>query len=124
MELPVDAEGWLELCVRCWDDAMNTQPTFVRSSWYDFPFHCPFYHFVSCTDASNRNWDLHVTSSCHRIKIFSINRSRPKTAAKLKMFQEMGVDILPITRPGETDLEDEETYAREMEARGGRDPID
>ena len=32
-ELPVDAEGWIELCVRTWDDANNTQPTFVRSAW-------------------------------------------------------------------------------------------
>jgi hypothetical protein len=34
IDLPVDAEGWIELVVRCWDDAMNTQPTFVRSTWY------------------------------------------------------------------------------------------
>lgn len=34
MDLPVDAEGWIEIVVRCWDDAMNTQPTFVRSAWY------------------------------------------------------------------------------------------
>ena len=34
IDLPVDAEGWLELCVRTWDDALNTQPTFVRSAWY------------------------------------------------------------------------------------------
>lgn len=33
MDLPVDAEGWLELVVRCWDNSMNTQPTFVRSTW-------------------------------------------------------------------------------------------
>lgn len=33
MDLPVDAEGWIEIVVRCWDDAMNTQPTFVRSAW-------------------------------------------------------------------------------------------
>jgi len=80
--------------------------------------------YGSCVNKQSRNWDLHVTSSCHRIKVFSINRSRPRTAAKLKMFQEMGIDILPITRPGETDLEDEETYAKEMEARGGRDPLE
>ena len=35
MDLPVDAEGWLELVVRCWDNSMNTQPTFVRSTWQD-----------------------------------------------------------------------------------------
>lgn len=46
-DLPVDAEGWLELVVRCWDNALNTQPTFVRSAWYVFfcssnPFHSQF----------------------------------------------------------------------------------
>lgn len=30
---PVDTEGWVEVCVRCWDDAMNIQPTFQRSAW-------------------------------------------------------------------------------------------
>jgi sulfite oxidase len=38
VDLPVDAEGWLELVVRCWDNSMNTQPTFVRSTWYAFQF--------------------------------------------------------------------------------------
>jgi len=33
IELPVDAEGWIECCVRTWDNAMNTQPTYVRSAW-------------------------------------------------------------------------------------------
>lgn len=58
VEIPVDAEGWLELCCRTWvslwivaatrwrgfsnggvlltvvqDNALNTQPTFVRSTW-------------------------------------------------------------------------------------------
>jgi sulfite oxidase len=32
-ECPVEAEGWLEFCVRAWDNALNTQPTFVRSAW-------------------------------------------------------------------------------------------
>lgn len=75
-----------------------------------------------CGTDKSRNWDLHVTSSCHRIKVFSINKTRPKTAAKLKHFEQLGVPFLPITQPGEMDLEDEETYSHEMEARGGRDP--
>ena len=33
IDVPVDAEGWLEFCVRCWDNSLNTQPTFVRSAW-------------------------------------------------------------------------------------------
>lgn len=30
----VDTEVWLEFCVRTWDNALNTQPTFVRTAWY------------------------------------------------------------------------------------------
>ncbi|KAK4443991.1 putative sulfite oxidase [Podospora aff. communis PSN243] len=103
MELPVDAEGWLELCVRTWDNAMNTQPTYVRSAW---------------------NWDLHVTSSAHRVKIYSINKSRPATARRLKQLEEHGTPLIPITRPIEFDLEPEEEYNAAMEARGGRDPVE
>ena len=33
MDIPVEYEGWLEFCVRTWDNALNTQPTFVRSAW-------------------------------------------------------------------------------------------
>ncbi|KAK1834992.1 Oxidoreductase, molybdopterin-binding domain-containing protein [Podospora conica] len=101
VELPVDAEGWLELCVRTWDNAMNTQPTYVRSAW---------------------NWDLHVTSSCHRIKIYSINTSKPATAARMKQLDEAGLSIYPITRPLKIELESDEDYEREMAARAGRDP--
>lgn len=101
IDLPVDAEGWLEFCVRCWDNALNTQPTFVRSAW---------------------NWDLHVTSSCHRINIYSINRSKPLTAQRLKVMKEKGMSMLPITHPLEMDLESDEHYKAAMEAQGGRDP--
>ncbi|KAK8097660.1 uncharacterized protein PG998_013146 [Apiospora kogelbergensis] len=101
IEMPVDAEGWLEFCVRCWDNALNTQPTFVRSAW---------------------NWDLHVTSSCHRVKIYSMNRSRPLTAQRLKLLEEKGMSMLPITQPLEIDLESDEHYDKAMEAMGGRDP--
>ena len=72
----------------------------------------------------HRNWDLHVTSSCHRIKIYSINKTRSKTAVKLKKFEERGIPFLPITQPSEMDLEDEETYTHEMKDRGGRDPLE
>ncbi|KAI4739774.1 molybdopterin binding oxidoreductase [Aureobasidium sp. EXF-12298] len=94
IDLPVDAEGWLELCVRTWDNAMNTQPTYVRSAW---------------------NWDLHVTSSC-------INKSRPLTAARLKLLKEKNVPIVPITHPMEFDLESEDHYMEEMRKQGGREP--
>ncbi|RPA95383.1 molybdopterin binding oxidoreductase [Choiromyces venosus 120613-1] len=95
IEVPVDAEGWLEFVCRCWDNALNTQPTFVRSAW---------------------NWDLHVTSSCHRIFIYSVNKTRPRYG------QAKGVPLEPITRPLEFELEDEAEYMAEQEKRGGRDP--
>ncbi|OAG00100.1 molybdopterin binding oxidoreductase [Paraphaeosphaeria sporulosa] len=110
-EMPVDAEGWLEFCVRCWDNALNaclhpiltcgTQPTFVRSAW---------------------NWDLHVTSSCHRIKVYSMNRNKPATARRLKQCEEKGIPMVPITRPIEFDVETEEEYLANMTLRHGRDP--
>ncbi|KAH8092558.1 Oxidoreductase, molybdopterin-binding domain-containing protein [Phellopilus nigrolimitatus] len=62
IELPVDAEGGLD--VRTWDSSNNTEPMFVRSAW---------------------NWDLHVTSSCHRIKLYSVNCTRAQTAARLRL---------------------------------------
>ncbi len=33
IKVPVDAQGWLEFCVRTWDSSNNTEPTFVRSAW-------------------------------------------------------------------------------------------
>ncbi|RYP68167.1 hypothetical protein DL771_006817 [Monosporascus sp. 5C6A] len=101
IDMPVDAEGWLEFCVRCWDNSLNTQPTFVRSAW---------------------NWDLHVTSSCHRISIYSMNRSKPLTAKRLAKLEKQGKPILPITQPLDMELEGEEEWQAQMKARGGRDP--
>ncbi|KXN82426.1 Sulfite oxidase [Leucoagaricus sp. SymC.cos] len=89
IDIPVDAEGWLEFCVRTWDSSNNTEPTFIRSAW---------------------NWDLHVTSSCHRIKLYSVNRSRPATAARLKELEEKGIEFNPLTRPLEFGLEHPEEY--------------
>lgn len=70
----------------------------------------------------SRNWDLHVTSSCHRIKVYSINKSKPATAARLKLLEEKGLSILPITKPLEISLESDEDWRASMAARGGRDP--
>jgi sulfite oxidase len=71
-----------------------------------------------------RNWDLHVTSSCHRIKIYSINRSKPATARRLALLEERGIPIQPITKPLPFDLETDEEYDQVMAARHGRDPIE
>lgn len=71
-----------------------------------------------------RNWGLHVTSSCHRIKIYSVNRTKPATAARLKVMEEKGIPLTPITRPLQIDLETEEDYEEVMKAMNGRDPLE
>lgn len=60
----------------------------------------------------------------HRIRIYSINRSRKLTADRLKVLEEKGMSILPITHPIEFDLESDEHYDAEMAARAGRDPVE
>lgn len=97
--IPCDHEGWTELVVRCWDNSLNTQPMNVRHSW---------------------NWGLHVTSSCHRVKIYSVNASRPATRKRLEQFEEHGENFLPITRPTEfkyMSLEEYEKAWATMEPR-------
>ncbi|KAI0043950.1 molybdopterin binding oxidoreductase [Auriscalpium vulgare] len=90
IDLPLDAEGWIELAVRTWDSSNNTQPTYVRSAW---------------------NWDLHVTSSAHRLKIYSINMSRPATRERLELIKKHGgTGFTPLSQPLEFTLEEEETY--------------
>jgi sulfite oxidase len=56
---------------------MNTQPTFVRAAW---------------------NWGLHVTSSCHRVKIYRVNSSRDVTMKRLEGFEKRRIPFVPITR--------------------------
>ncbi|KAJ7213940.1 Oxidoreductase, molybdopterin-binding domain-containing protein [Mycena pura] len=93
IDVPVDAEGWLEFCVRSWDSSNNTEPTFVRSAW---------------------NWDLHVTSSCHRIKIYSVNRTRPATIKRLKELEARGEEFEPLSHPLEYRLEETDAYLTAM----------
>jgi sulfite oxidase len=100
LDLPVDAEGWLELCCRTWDNALNTQPTYVRSAW---------------------NWGLHVTSSCHRVKIFSVNKAHELTRKRMEEFNERGVSFVPLTRPTEFRVQSEEEYDAFWERNDPRD---
>ncbi|GLB35500.1 putative molybdopterin binding oxidoreductase [Lyophyllum shimeji] len=99
--VPVEAEGWLEFCVRTWDSSCNTEPTFVRDTW---------------------NWELHVTSSCHRIKLYSVNKTRPATAERLAELERRGVPFEPLTRPLDFGLEDMELYDAAQE-RYPREPL-
>jgi sulfite oxidase len=88
IDLPCDVEGWIEIVCRCWDNSLNTQPLNVRAAW---------------------NWGLHVTSSAHRIKVYSINKSREITRKRLDKYEQMGVPLAPLTRyeivPSQTDKE-------------------
>lgn len=93
ISLPVTVEGWLELCVRAFDNACNTQPTYVRSTW---------------------NLDLHVTSSCHRIKIYSVNKSYKATADRLRQIEENKDSLEPITRPLMFTVESRENYTEKV----------
>lgn len=80
MSVPCDVEGWIEIVVRCWDNCLNTQPLEVRSAW---------------------NWGLHVTSSAHRIKVYSINKTKQHTRDRLAEFARHHQSLMPITVPTE-----------------------
>ncbi|KAI1775902.1 molybdopterin binding oxidoreductase [Hypoxylon cercidicola] len=98
--LPCDIEGWIEVVVRCWDNSLNTQPTEPRNTW---------------------NWGLHVTSSAHRIKIYSVNKAKERTRARLEEFERRGMSFVPITRPTEFPYMTWEEYDEYFKRNGPRD---
>ncbi|KAI0430522.1 sulfite oxidase [Xylaria sp. FL1042] len=100
IDVPCDVEGWIELVVRCWDNSLNTQPTEVRNTW---------------------NWALHVTSSAHRVRIYSVNKSKEKTKARLEEFDKRGISFVPITRPTEFPHMSWEEYDKYFAVAGPRD---
>lgn len=69
------------------------------------------------------SWDLHVTSSCHRIKLYSVNKSKPETAKRLGEIEERGETFEPLTRPLEWELEKREDYLAIMR-KYPREPLD
>lgn len=88
-DLPCDVEGWIEIVCRCWDNSLNTQPLHVRAAW---------------------NWGLHVTSSAHRINVYSMNKSRSLTKKKLELFEETKSPLAPLTAPEEPLVQSWEEY--------------
>lgn len=64
----------------------------------------------------------HADAFDSRIKLYSVNTTKPETARRLKQLEEHGASINPITRPVPFDLETDEEYLEEMRKRGGRDP--
>lgn len=53
-----------------------------------------------------------------------MNLTRKLTAKRLKMLEDKGLPLLPITRPLEIDLEEDEDYEAAMKIQGGRDPLE
>ena len=53
-----------------------------------------------------------MTSSCHRVKIYSVNKSKPLTKARLEEFAERGIPLTPITRPTPFHLQTQEEYEK------------
>lgn len=102
-DLPCDVEGWVEIVCRCWDNSLNTQPLTVRAAW---------------------NWGLHVTSSAHRISVYSINKTRNRTAEKLKKFEKTGSPLAPLTWPEEFPTQSWDDYKRYWQENDPRDVDD
>ena len=104
----------------------------ITPSLHTSALHGSKYILASCIVThvtSAHSWDLHVTSSAHRIKvsfldfnkahaknslvvcqIFSVNKSKPATAKRLKQLEEMGQPFLPLTRPLEFTIEKFDEY--------------
>ena len=57
---------------------------------------------------------MHVTSSSHRVKLYSVNKSRPMTAKRLAELEAHGQPIEPLTLPVEFSLESTEDYLAVM----------
>ncbi|KAL7622677.1 hypothetical protein AAE478_008191 [Parahypoxylon ruwenzoriense] len=98
--LPCDVEGWIEIVVRCWDNSLNTQPIEIRNAW---------------------NWGLHVTSSAHRIRVYSVNKAKQRTRERLREFENRGTSLVPITRPTEFPHMTWKDYDSYFEKNGPRD---
>jgi sulfite oxidase len=89
LAVPCDAEGWTELAVRCWDNALNTEAPDTRTTW---------------------NWGLHVTSSCHRISVYSVNTQHAPTKARMDEMKRRGVPFAPLTAPLSFPAQSREEY--------------
>jgi sulfite oxidase len=46
------------------------------------------------------------------------------TAKRLRLLEEKGLSLMPLTKPLEIDLETDAEYDAEMERRGWRDPVE
>ena len=90
----------MEIVVRCWDKLLNTQPFKARSAW---------------------DWGLHVTSSCHCVKIYRVNKKTELTKARIADFAKRGKRLVPIARPTEFLTMTSEDYEKCRETHEPRD---
>ena len=67
----------------------------------------------------------HQTQSCHKIKLYSVNKTKALTAKRLKAYEEAKIDFAsePITRPVPWELEDLEEYKARVR-KFPREPVD
>ena len=70
------------------------------------------------------NWGLHVTSSAHRISIYSMNKTRPLTAERLQMFKDHGQPLAPLTWPEELPTQSLEEFRKFWDENDPRDVDD
>lgn len=63
-----------------------------------------------------------MTSSCHRLFIYSVNKTKEPTAMRLAQLEKKGIPLTPITLPLEFDIEDDDHYLEVLEKQGPRDP--
>lgn len=103
LDLPCDVEGWIEIVCRCWDNSLNTQPLTVRAAW---------------------NWGLHVTSSAHRISVYSINKTRAVTRDRLEQFEREDDPLAPLTWPEEFPTQTNDEYREYWATHDPRDVDD
>lgn len=65
-----------------------------------------------------------MTSSCHRIKVYSVNKTRPKTARRLAELEKYGRGLEPISLPLPFEQEPDDEYEAETARMRGRDPLE
>jgi sulfite oxidase len=65
-----------------------------------------------------------VTSSCHRVKIYNVNKSKADTRARLEEFEMRGIPFVPITRPTPFKIQPDEEYEKYWSEHDPRDVDD
>lgn len=78
IDLPISIQGWIDLRCRCWDNALNTQPSTPREVW---------------------NWGTHVTHNQHAVPVLSVDERNDATAKQLENIRAQGKTLRPSTLP-------------------------